>query len=114
MRGRGNMQRGYMARREEEKGNEEEAGWEQVDQYGFVVRKFGDRLGPEFFLLDSAATSHMVDEMVVLQDEKQVDIEVKGVAAARATGTGIFNTLGGRDEIRGGAKGTRFGGQSHI
>jgi hypothetical protein len=89
MRGRGNAHRGYVARGEQEEEKSYDRGdWHQLDQYGFVVRKVGDQLGPEVFLLDSAATSHMVDEMVFLQEEQQVDIDVKGVAAAKATAVG--------------------------
>ena len=92
--GRNYQQRGYAAM-----GGRQSEGWNtdmgiaefnEIDQYGFMAKKFGDRVGPDVFLLDSAATSHRVDEAVNLLDEEQVDIEIKGVAVARAVARGTL------------------------
>ena len=63
--------------------------WE-LEPLGFMARKFGDRLGPEVFLLDGAATAHMVDGAVVLFDEEEVNITIKGVAEAVAVAKGAL------------------------
>jgi hypothetical protein len=42
------------------------------------------------FLLDGAATSHMVDEFIYLESERPVDVMVKGLGEMKAVGKGML------------------------
>jgi hypothetical protein len=47
-------------------------------------------LGKDIFLLDGAATMHMVDSWVVLQDERPVNMLVKGLGNKQASSKGVL------------------------
>jgi hypothetical protein len=46
---------------------------------GFMAALFGGKIGKDVFILDGAATAHLVDDWVVLKDEQPYASEVKGV-----------------------------------
>ena len=75
----------YMAREGEHK---EEDVVELGETFAYTARRFGDRVGPEVFLLDCAATSHMVDGSVVLHEEEPISTNIRGVADVQATAVG--------------------------
>ena len=83
------MARSYLEHetKEQEQGEED---FEGVGPLAFMARRFGDRFGTEVFLLDCAATSHMVDDSVVLHDEVEELTDIKGVADVTATGKGTL------------------------
>jgi len=51
-------------------------------------------LGKDMFLLDGAATTHMVDNWIQLQNEKPIDIIVKGLGNMKATSRGVLTVQG--------------------
>ena len=57
-----------------------------------MARGFEDRglLGPNVFLLDCGATTHMVDDSISLVDERGVNTEIRGVGEGRAVAVGTL------------------------
>ena len=90
-----NQQQGSYGEGRGDQGEDE--GWWGSDRLGplaFMARRFGEEIGPEVFLLDCAATSHMVDGSVILEEEVAVNTEIKGVANVMATAKGVLKVGG--------------------
>jgi hypothetical protein len=56
----------------------------------YMARHLYTKLGKDVFILDGAATAHMVDEWVQLKGESNISLTVKGLGDMNATGKGVL------------------------
>jgi hypothetical protein len=62
--------------------------------FAYVANELYQILGKDVFLLDGAATAHMVESWVQLREEHPVDMVVKGLGDMKATSKGILCVQG--------------------
>jgi hypothetical protein len=62
--------------------------------FAYVANELYQVLGKDVFLLDGAATAHMVESWVQLKNEQPVDMMVKGLGDMKATSRGILCVQG--------------------
>jgi hypothetical protein len=62
--------------------------------FAYVANELYQVLGKDVFLLDGAATAHMVESWVQLKNEQSVDMMVKGLGDMKATSRGILCVQG--------------------
>jgi hypothetical protein len=58
--------------------------------YAYMAKQRLDRFEKDMFLLDGAATVHMIDQHVKLENEKPIQMVVSGVGKLNAVGRGML------------------------
>jgi hypothetical protein len=67
---------------------------ETKEEFASMANRWHKCMEKRIFLLDGAATTHMVNEYVFLEDERPVKVMVKGLGVLQSVGKGILRVRG--------------------
>jgi hypothetical protein len=72
------------------------------EEFAYTADQWHTEMGKGVFLIDGAATSHMVSEHVFLENEQEVEVVVKGLGELRWVGKGklVIQGISLREDLR--------------
>jgi hypothetical protein len=81
---------------------------EEPEEFLYMAKHLQDTYGKDVFLLDGAATAHMVDSWVYLEGEREVNMTVQGLGKLQGVGKGNLVIQGLHCMSRRSFESTRF------